>query len=350
MIHFAESRARALAAASVVVAGCGGGTVDREPLAAPLRPVVEEAPKAPSAKNALASRPELSAELAAPSTAAWLQGAGGPGARRVRVTLTNTSERPAKVADLRVSFHTRRDGVSFVCAPHVGGAVKVTEPPELAPGQSFAYERDIDCTMPALGRYDVAVAARFGEGEEGHDDAIGTFTFEVTGAAPWAPRAFPNRPALQVALIGENETKALSPGAWKHGDHHVSLLFANVGAQPLALGAARVVLSITSKGAPFSCARDALTTKLDARSIAPGTSQTVPLPVRCPLDAKGDFELSARLALVDAPDKADKADKPDKPDKSVKGDTTDGPEVGRLRLHVRGEDEPPLPVNQLPVP
>jgi hypothetical protein len=319
----AARAATLLAFAFACVPACEANDPQRQPIAAPLRPREPERTRAPAASTPLATRPELAAELSAPAGAVWSTGSAGAVARHVRITLTNLGDVATRVADLRVSFHAQRQGVAFPCAPHVGGSVKDPEPSELAPGQKFTYERDLDCAFAATGRYDVAAFVRFGDGDGAHDDPIGTFGFEVTGVAPYAPRPLEGRPALHVALTGSTEPRDRPPEAWKHGDYHLTLLVVNTGAEPQTLGASRVLLAVTSKGSPVAaCPKDVMLARIGPLAVAPGHAETVPLPLKCPLAPRGEYEVSARLA-ADA-------------------DKTDGPEVARIHLHVKSEDEPPL--------
>ena len=96
----------------------------------------------------------------------------------------------------------------------------------------------------------------------------------------------------------------------------------NTGAAPLSLGASRVLLDVTAKDARVTCARDAMVVRVGPLSVPAGHAQTVPLPLKCPLASRAEYEVSARLA--------------------ADGDKGDGPEVGRIHLRVRGEGEQPL--------
>jgi hypothetical protein len=307
-----------VSACAAATSACEGNTTQREPIAAPLRPREADGARPRRASNSLTSRPALAVELSAPPRAQWDAGLAGAGARHVRITLTNTGDQAARVADLRVSFHAQRQGVAFPCAPHALGSMKDPEPSELAPGQRFTYERDIDCALAATGRYDIAAFVRFGAGDGAHDDPIGTFGFEVTGAGPYAPRPLLGRPAVQVALVGDAEPRERPPIAWANGDFKLTLLFVNTGAAPFTLGESRISLAAASKTGALDC----LETRTGPFVVPPGGSYPVELPLACQLASRTEYEITARLA--------------------AEQDRSGGPEVGRHHLRVKSQDEPPL--------
>jgi len=101
-------------------------------------------------------------ELRAPQRARWLSSSLSPATPPLDIVVTNRSSSPIDVSDLRVHLDAVREGVSFRCANEVGPAPGAREPATLESGESFVFERAIDCLLPLTGRYDVRASVSFG--------------------------------------------------------------------------------------------------------------------------------------------------------------------------------------------
>jgi hypothetical protein len=271
-----------------------------------------------TASAPLAFRPELSVALSAPATAPYVPSAAGPASPTIALRVTNTAPAAVNVENARVAFMATRQGVAFPCHDHGAGALHDHEPAWLAPGATVKYERALDCAMPALGRYEVAVFLAFGRERSAPVDRVGAIDLDVVAAGPGAPRPLPGRAEVQAALVGEAVARPLPAYAWKRGDFRVHALLVNTGADPIVVGPFRATLKVASKARAIDCAPDLLETRIDAVTLRPGRPRVFPLAVRCDLESQGDYEIRASLATADA-----------------------GPfEIGSLHLQVREELDP----------
>lgn len=103
------------------------------------------------------------------------------------------------------SFHvafsaTRRPAdVRFPCSEQAGRTFYEHEPSVVAPGESFDYERAIDCALSLPGTYDVVVSARV---EGSPWERIDAFPLRLVASGESAPRAHPSRPGLWATMAG----------------------------------------------------------------------------------------------------------------------------------------------------
>ncbi len=264
----------------------------------PEQPVPAHAPSTHPATT-LPSHPELAVQVSAPESARYHASSLGPAALFVTLAVTNVGTRPARVDGLRVAFQARREGVVFPCRPHIGGSTRVREPSELAPGGSFVYERDLDCSMPLVGRYDVRTFVRFAPGappeQEAEGDLAGAFTVEVRDGAR-APRAYPGREGVYAFMTGSSVTQPLSPEAWVRGDYHVVVALINGSPRVVPLGPARLAFLVFRRGSPLPCSGESERLALP-ESLGPGATHTAYAAVTCAPSEEGDYELVGKLAL-----------------------------------------------------
>ncbi|WP_394842360.1 hypothetical protein LZC95_35460 [Pendulispora brunnea] len=142
--------------------------------------------------------------------------------RPIVLRLTNAGGRPLYVEPLRVAFTASREGVPFPCREHVLGTIRRGEPKWLDPGQSFAFERDMDCTLPLPGTYQIRAFVQVGEGpiDLRPEDAADAFMFEVE-SGPLVPQSYPSGDGLFVIMNGRKVTRPMPPEAWARGDYRV---------------------------------------------------------------------------------------------------------------------------------
>ncbi len=118
----------------------------------------------------------------------------GVGGISISLRLTSVALRPVRVLPLRLTLAATHDGQSFPCREHDSQQTPSFEPVWLELGDSFAFERQVDCTTPMSGIYEVRVFARVGEhpAASSAGDYVGTFELEVEGVSP--PPARPRPP------------------------------------------------------------------------------------------------------------------------------------------------------------
>jgi hypothetical protein len=276
----------------------------------------------------LPSRPELDVTISAPKSARYVPGAAGPEAEEVRVRVTNKGAAEVPVAWPRVSFTATRNGVPFPCKHHDGGGMSDPEPKALPPGATFTFERDVDCALTALGKYEIGVRLGFARADYDHGEPVGSFVLEVLGSGPSAPRPHPARPGLHVALTGDTAAAALTPEQWLRGDYKVLVVIVDTEHAPVTVGPMRATLHVTSKKASPTCASERMTIPLPGTTtFEPGRARTFELPVRCPLTPGREYDVGVRLAL-----------EPGAPE----------PEVGSLHVKVQSDEDVPLEQNRPP--
>jgi hypothetical protein len=242
----------------------------------------------------LAHDPDVRAIVKVPSRAPYLVDALGVRGQSISVQLTNTSTHSVDVSHFRVAFTAIRDGVQFPCNEHLGDLVKV-RPASLAPGQSFAFERDLDCTMALPGRYEVGVYVSVRELADAHGDFVGAFPFDILEGSK-APRPYPAHPGLYVMMTGAPATRPLSVDAWARGDYHVVLSLVNGGNRTVPVGPARLTFLTYRKGSSLPCSGQTEAIALPD-TLAPGTVHVIQAPVTCAPTERGQYEIVGRLTL-----------------------------------------------------
>ncbi len=258
----------------------------------------EPFPRPPTEGVSLAHAPDLRAFLKAPSRTPYVIEALGVGGRSVSIRLTNTGARSVDFGRFRIAFTAAREGVSFLCKEHVGGSVKDREPTSLAARQSFVFERDLDCTMPLPGRYDVGVYVALRDGSQNdRGDFVGAFSLDVV-EGNLAPRPYPSRPGLYVVMTGSRATRPLPPEAWTRGDYHVVVAVVNGSSRPVPVGQARLAFLTYKKGSPLPCSGQAEAVAFP-EELAPGSVHVIQAPVACAPSEEGRYEIVGRLTLND---------------------------------------------------
>jgi hypothetical protein len=260
---------------------------------------------------ALADDPDVRVVIDAPSGLEYVVDALAAVRESVSVRLANRGTTAVEVGLLRVEFSATRNGVSFPCKKYVGAPVGSREPRVLAPGQSLRVERDLDCMMPLPGHYDVSVYIGLTAEPENRDASVGAFTLDVESKGP-APRPYPSRPGLYVAMVGDRAARPLSQEAWARGDYHVVLAVVNGSNRPVRVGSGRLAFLTYRKGSRLPCSGQAASLVLPAE-LAPGAMSTVREPLACAPSEEGQYEVIGRLTF---------------------GDPTEEVEVGRVSLKV----------------
>ncbi len=269
----------------------------------------------------LAHASGLRASLTAPSQAPYVAPSLGVAGQSVSIRLLAAGPGVVDIGRVRVAYTATREGVSFPCAQPVTTA---REPASLEAGQAFSFERDLDCSMPLPGRYEVGVrlALQGAEPTGPAADLLGTFTLDVVARGS-VPKPYPSRPGLYALMVGDRMTRPLPAEAWNRGDYHVVVALVNAGPAAVPLGPGQLTFSTYKVGSPLPCSGQAEVLALPEQ-LAPGVVQTVQVPVACAPSAEGRYDIVGRLSLG-----------------------TDGPtiEVGRVPLTVTGD-----PIRFAPAP
>jgi hypothetical protein len=253
----------------------------------------------------LGSLSDLRATLRAPARLAYDPQSLGAARQFVSISLENVGDRGVPVAHLHASFATTRDGVAFPCNAHVHGPIGAIEPLRLDAGQSFTFERALDCTMPLPGRYDVRVWIH-GAGHEETGDRpgagvfVGSFSVDLTANGD-APHPVVSHVGLYAMMTGAPTSPPMTADAWAKGGYRVVVALVNGTQQPMAVGPCRLSLLLFRQGAPLPCT--GRQERLDEPdTLAPGGVYIVRVPVTCAPAEEGRYQIIGRLAVGSAAD------------------------------------------------
>lgn len=297
------SSARCLLASVLVLAtACGAPEASPPRARAQHLTVVEQAPA------------DVAVELRAPKRARWLSSTLSPATPPLAVVVTNRSAAPIDVSDLRVHLDAVREGVSFRCAVEVGPPPGAREPSALAPGESFVFERAIDCTLPLTGRYDLKASVSFGQSASRAPRAVRALTLDVKAPEKLEPRPVNALPGV-FAAIGSS---AVLVGESGRGSGRIAVALVNGSSRPVALPTLHLALQVFRAGSPIPC-EDAPIALAVPSPLAPGDVHRAPVDVSClGLDTPGKYEVVVRLRIGERADSAE--------------------ELGRLRIEI--SDDP----------
>jgi hypothetical protein len=202
-------------------------------------------------------------------------------------------------------------------------SIRAREPSWLAPGQSFPFERRIDCVFPLPGAYDVSVFARVGDDDSANPSScepVGSFRLEVE-ALPRVPKPVPSHPGVFAIMTGSKATRPMPPEAWTGGDYHVVVALINGSARSVALGAGKIAFLVYAKGSSIPCVGEARLLTLPGE-LAPGTMHLADAPITCAPSLEGKYEIVGYLSFADV-------------DESI--------EIGRLGLRVTSDPKAFMP-------
>jgi len=267
----------------------------------------------------------LRISVSAPETVTYDPESLGISGHTIALHLTNDGDEPQSIAKLATTFSASRDGVAFPCVGRGERPLDERLPAMLAPGSSIDVDREIGCSMPLPGRYEVQVFAR--NEPSATPRLVGTFSLDVV-ASSRAPR--PLGPSGLFALLtGRKYTMPLADKAWREGDYHVMLAVINGSKSTIGLGPAKLSFVVFKKGSPYPCTSEAKPVSLPAE-LASGGVFTTQLPISCAPSEEGQYEVSARLGLEGAEEV----------------------EIGRLGLQVTRDPLlfTPLPLTPMPGP
>jgi hypothetical protein len=242
---------------------------------------------------------DLRAFARVPDRVAYDASAFGISAQFVSIRVDNVGGRLVPVKHLHASFAATRAGVSFACNRHVDAIDGAGEPTHLAPGQSFTFERLLDCSMPLPGPYEVNVwlhsSEHDGEGPGAPVDGVFVGSFQVdVSAAGNAPRRISLRDELYALMTGSPIAMPLPYDAWRGGSYKVAVALINGGARAVAIGQSTVAMSLLREGGTFACSAREQT--LDEPRVLPaGSVHVVLVPVTCAPEELGRYEVVARF-------------------------------------------------------
>ncbi len=237
-----------------------------------------------------ARRPELQVELRGPKDARYDNVAFGLNGKHVNLTVKNIANAPQDVRGFQVAFAATRAGVAFPCQVRTATETRIREPQALQPGESYSFERDIDCRLALPGQYIITVHGRFGAAPDvaSGQDLAGTFPLELKAPAHSGPRAHRGKPGLYVAISGDPFMRAVAPS--EEGKYRAVVAIINGSLQPIELRGPRIVARVVKVGQTLSCLEDPK--ELHPPSVlAAGAVHTESVLVSCVVGQPGEFEV-----------------------------------------------------------
>lgn len=234
----------------------------------------------------------LTFQVRGPENAPYDARSLGPSGRFVEIRARNEGERAIAVSGLAVTFSATRAGVVFPCALRSPSVLAQRLPASLAPGASLEIDRELGCTMPLPGAYQVQVFVRTDAAPKPR--LVGTFALELMPGANM-PRPL-GVPGLFGLVTGGRSTPPLTPGAWSEGDYHVVLALINASTRAIRLGPATLSFVVYKKGSPYPCTSEAKPLSLPDE-LASGEVYTAQLPISCAPSEEGQYEVSGRFSM-----------------------------------------------------
>jgi len=252
--------------------------------AAPAAPS-SSAPPAPSSPGVT-----VAVEMRGPLHVRYDASIGAAAKPSLSVVLTNRSVQPVDVSDLHVHLEAVRENVAFRCASQIGAPPTVREPSTLAPGQSFAFDRALDCALPLVGAYQVRVGVSFGKAADRVPHVVRALGLTVTALPNVEPRKL-DAAGLWAAL----GASPMIPGGEGHG--RTLLTIVNSSRAAVELPPMRLVLRVYRAGNPAACEDEPQTLALPV-ALGAGASYQEPVEVSClGLAQPGSYEVVARLIV-----------------------------------------------------
>jgi hypothetical protein len=250
--------------------------------------------------------PTLRVVVSGPQAARYLPEVLGAGVLPVTMRVRNVGAEDAPLPRTRLAFTAVRRGVPFACREESRPFPLAHEPAFVRPGKSVVLNRDLVCSMPVAGHYELTSRVRFGESDLAEE--TGSFTVDVTSLPPRGPVPYPERPGLYVALSGRAAVRGVAPDADADADatlavpYEALVAFTNTRGSPIPLGAVHVAVRVEKNGVPIPCPSDAGDIWVHAPDrLPPGHTVIVRVPVPCNLPLEAGYDLVAWTTLGDGP-------------------------------------------------
>ena len=232
-------------------------------------------------------------EVRAPLRARFEPSLGAASKPSLGILVTNRTASPVSVSGLRVHLEAAREGVEFRCAKEVGPQLGDREPSSLAPGQSYLFDRDLDCALPLVGAYSVRVAVSFGDGAFRTPRDARVFTLTVTALPKVEPHEIEGLPGLWASM---GSSTKIAGGAGRGGGRTL-LTLVNSTRKPIEVPRMRLAMRVFRLGNPIPCEDQPLGLGAPA-VLGPGDTYNEPIEVSClGLSVPGSYEVVARLIV-----------------------------------------------------
>ena len=241
----------------------------------------------------------LRATMTGPARVGYASTVLGLNRSEMLIDVTNVTARPLSLGDMRVRFSAERDGVAFACGPALRTERAPREPSVLGPGETFRFGRALGCWTPLAGRWTIGAEVRFGQGP-GAPLQPASVAMEIDAAGDEAPRAYPGRPGMHVAMDGDALTPPIPYDAAKRGEYHVVIALINASRAPVPAGGVTVAFRVFKKPSPLPCAGESLHRSVPA-ALGAGEVYMLRAAVTCLREEQGDYDVVGLLAFDDAP-------------------------------------------------
>jgi hypothetical protein len=293
MSLFLDARIPALALACLVASCAAPPPAGRTSATAAVTPRPGVAASASEVRPRPARDVDVAVEVRAPLRARYEPSLGGAAKPSLAVVVTNHSKQAVDVTDLRVHLEAAREGVEFHCAKDVGAQMGDREPSSIAPGESYVFDRDLDCALPLVGAYAVRVAVSFGEGPFRAPREVRAFTLTVTALPKVEPHEIEGLPGLWASMGSSNQIA----GGVGRGSGRTLLTLVNSSKKPIEVPRMRLAMRVYRLGNPIPCEDKPLVLGAPA-VLGPGETYNEPIEVSClGLSVAGTYDVAAKLVV-----------------------------------------------------
>lgn len=274
----------------LVLSACG-------PTASPGRAsstaAVATAPRAAAPPTTEAREADVAIEVRAPLHARYDSAVLAAAKPTLGIVVTNRTDHPIDVSDLRVHLSAARNGIDFHCNRVVGPALGEREASTLGPRSTTVFDRTLDCALPLVGSYAVRVGVSFGEGEWKTPHEVRAFGLTVTALPAVTPREISGQPGLWASM-GSSTTLLGSP----NGGHGRTLIaIVNATRAPVEPPRMHLALRVFKTGSSIPC-EDQPVALAVPDVLGPGQTYYEPVEVSClGLSVPGTYEVVARLII-----------------------------------------------------
>ena len=209
------------------------------------------------------------------------------------VVVSNRTSEPVDVSGLRVHLGAAREGVELRCAKEVGPQMGASEPSSLASGESFVFDRELDCALPLVGAYAVRVAVSFGVGAYREPREVRAFTLTVTALPKVEPREIAGLPGLWASMGSSN---TIAGGVDRDGGRTL-LTIVNSTRKAIEVPRMRLAMRVYRLGDAIPCEDTPRVLRTPA-VLGPGDTYDEPIEVSClGLASAGTYDIVARLVV-----------------------------------------------------
>ena len=243
----------------------------------------------------------LRAEVMVPEEVTFDSKSLGPAGAFLTIKLVNDGSTQVVLGTLRVRLTAKRAGVSFPCDPDIGPDVGVREPGVLRAGRTFTFRRNLGCSMPVPGDYEIEVDAVADE-PLGLARPLARLPVHVEPSKTLNPKPIPGHAGAFVLLTGNPVARATSAAGTGPPDYSVVLAFVNASPAPIRLGPAGLALGVRRRDVsgeprPVPGCGEQRARITPPGELAPGMVHVTRTQLACLPPREGQYDIAGALTF-----------------------------------------------------